>query len=102
MHTDNEDLETTPGVKEGCLIGCIAVAEGDIADQSAKAKAIKSLGLGRYTMDIVPDELELINTFVDKVTAWDPEIFTGYEIQNASWGYLLERADKEHGVYPFT
>lgn len=55
------------------------------------------LGLGQYAFDIVDSELELINTFVDKVVAWDPEVLCGYEIQNASWGYLLERAQQEYG-----
>ena len=28
----------------------------------------------------------------DVVFRWDPDIFVGYEIQKASWGFLLKRA----------
>lgn len=38
------------------------------------------------------DELELINRIVDVVRYFDPDILTGYEVHNSSWGYLIERA----------
>ncbi|KAF2741562.1 hypothetical protein EJ04DRAFT_571630 [Polyplosphaeria fusca] len=38
------------------------------------------------------DELELINRMVDIVRQFDPDILTGYEVHNGSWGYLIERA----------
>jgi DNA polymerase zeta len=38
------------------------------------------------------DELELINRIVDIVRQFDPDILTGYEVHNGSWGYLIERA----------
>lgn len=43
------------------------------------------------------DELDLINTFIDVVRDWDPDIVAGFEIQNDSWGYLLERG-KAYGM----
>jgi DNA polymerase zeta len=38
------------------------------------------------------DELDLINRMVDIVRQFDPDILTGYEVHNGSWGYLIERA----------
>jgi DNA polymerase zeta len=38
------------------------------------------------------DELELLNKMIDIVRYYDPDILTGYEVQNGSWGYLIERA----------
>jgi DNA polymerase zeta len=38
------------------------------------------------------DELDLINRIVDIVRHFDPDILTGYEVHNGSWGYLIERA----------
>lgn len=37
-------------------------------------------------------ELDLMLRLVDIVRNYDPDILTGYEIQNSSWGYLIERA----------
>lgn len=38
------------------------------------------------------NELELINRMVDIIRRFDPDILTGYEVHNGSWGYLIERA----------
>ncbi|QIW98811.1 hypothetical protein AMS68_004329 [Peltaster fructicola] len=38
------------------------------------------------------NELDLINHMVDTVRAYDPDVLTGYEVHNGSWGYLIERA----------
>lgn len=38
------------------------------------------------------DELDLINRIVDIVRHFDPDILTGFEVHNGSWGYLIERA----------
>jgi DNA polymerase zeta len=37
-------------------------------------------------------ELGVINRIVDIVRQFDPDILTGYEVHNSSWGYLIERA----------
>ncbi|PSN70266.1 hypothetical protein BS50DRAFT_571548 [Corynespora cassiicola Philippines] len=41
------------------------------------------------------EELDLINRIVDIVRRFDPDILTGYEVHNSSWGYLIERAGKQ-------
>ncbi|KAF2709454.1 hypothetical protein K504DRAFT_378576 [Pleomassaria siparia CBS 279.74] len=38
------------------------------------------------------DELDLINRIVDIVRQFDPDVLTGYEVHNGSWGYLIERS----------
>ena len=43
-------------------------------------------------VDIEDNELDLINIMVDIVRAHDPDILTGFEVHNSSWGYLIERA----------
>lgn len=40
---------------------------------------------------LVETEMDLIETFFKKVHEWDPDIFAGYEIESASWGYLIQR-----------
>lgn len=39
-----------------------------------------------------PTEIDLITRVVDIVRWYDPDILTGYEVHNNSWGYLIERA----------
>lgn len=38
------------------------------------------------------EELDLLNRLVDIVRSFDPDILTGYEVHNSSWGFLIERA----------
>nr|POE90174.1 dna polymerase zeta catalytic subunit [Quercus suber] len=38
------------------------------------------------------NELDLFNHIVDIVREYDPDILTGYEVHNGSWGFLIERA----------
>ena len=42
--------------------------------------------------EAVESELELINHIVDVVVDLDPDVVVGWEIQNASWGYLNARS----------
>ncbi|EME86508.1 uncharacterized protein MYCFIDRAFT_131051 [Pseudocercospora fijiensis CIRAD86] len=43
-------------------------------------------------LDCEDNELDLINRMVDIVRQYDPDILTGFEVHNGSWGYLIERA----------
>ena len=40
-------------------------------------------------------EIDLITRLVDIVRYHDPDILTGYEVHNSSWGYLIERARRK-------
>lgn len=47
----------------------------------------------RYpNMIVLPTELDIINKLVDIVLELDPDIITGWEVQNSSWGYLEARS----------
>lgn len=41
-------------------------------------------------------ELDLITRMVDIVRGHDPDILTGFEVHNGSWGYLIERARRQY------
>lgn len=40
----------------------------------------------------VENEYELLLTLIDKVRLYDPDFLVGYELNNSSWGYVIERA----------
>jgi DNA polymerase zeta len=66
-------------------LGILCLSEEDgIATQMAKQVSVE--------VEYEEDELELINRIVDIVRHFDPDIITGYEVHNGSWGYLIERA----------
>ncbi|KAF2198958.1 hypothetical protein GQ43DRAFT_482877 [Delitschia confertaspora ATCC 74209] len=66
-------------------VGIMCLSENDgIAKRIAKQTSV--------TVEYEEDELELINRIVDLVREFDPDILTGYEVHNGSWGYLIERA----------
>lgn len=41
--------------------------------------------------EAVRTELDLLNRLIDLVVELDPDILTGWEVQNASWGYVDAR-----------
>ncbi|KAJ4484682.1 hypothetical protein C8J55DRAFT_26384 [Lentinula edodes] len=43
-------------------------------------------------LEAFSSELDLINSFIDIVIDLDPDIITGWDVQNSSWGYLAARA----------
>ena len=43
-------------------------------------------------MQILSNEMELILQLATIVRTLDPDIIIGYEVQNSSWGFLVERA----------
>jgi DNA polymerase zeta len=51
----------------------------------------------RVTIDEEDSELDLINRLVDIVRDFDPDILAGYEVQSASWGYVIERSRMHFG-----
>ncbi|ORY19901.1 hypothetical protein BCR34DRAFT_471499 [Clohesyomyces aquaticus] len=66
-------------------VGILCLSDDDgIAKRIAKQVSVE--------VEHEEDELELINRMVDIVRQFDPDIITGYEVHNGSWGYLIERA----------
>ncbi|KAG5682944.1 hypothetical protein PVAND_012261 [Polypedilum vanderplanki] len=53
----------------------------------------ENLGFFKSNIEIlkVKNEMELLDQFFQKIRAFDPDIFAGYEIELNSWGYLIER-----------
>lgn len=43
---------------------------------------------------VVATELDLLNTVVDVVLDFDPDVVCGWEIQSSSWGYIDARGQK--------
>lgn len=46
---------------------------------------------------VVDSELDIINAVIDMVKQWDPDVLSGWELHNASWGYISSRADQAFG-----
>lgn len=43
--------------------------------------------------ECVQDEVELLNRWIDLVVDFDPDIVTGWEVQNDSWGFINSRGN---------
>ncbi|KAJ8112582.1 hypothetical protein OPT61_g5083 [Boeremia exigua] len=78
---EGEENATTDRPRIGLL--CLSEEDG-IAERISKQVSVE--------VEYEEDELDLINRIVDIVRQFDPDILTGYEVHNSSWGYLIERA----------
>ncbi|KAK4692554.1 DNA polymerase zeta, partial [Lecanoromycetidae sp. Uapishka_2] len=84
LQSEDEDLEVN-GINEGTHVGIIALSEeGCFAHKFSQQTTVE--------VEEETSELDLINRMVDIVRAYDPDILTGYEVHNGSWGYMIERA----------
>lgn len=88
LQSEDEDIEVNSHLP-GVHVGMIYQGEGD----RPEAKISKAL---RVEVEHEPTELDLINRLVDIVRYHDPDIITGYEVHNGSWGYVIERARKKY------
>ncbi|KAF9632557.1 hypothetical protein BFW01_g3420 [Lasiodiplodia theobromae] len=70
---------------EGLHLGVLALSSED----GVARKMAKHLDL---EVQYEEDELDLLTKMVDIVRQFDPDVLTGYEVHNSSWGYLIERA----------
>ncbi|RMJ21375.1 hypothetical protein PHISP_07753, partial [Aspergillus sp. HF37] len=88
IQSEDEDLHAN-GRLPNAHVGMIFHGDED----GPEAKIAKAV-----TVDFErePTELDLINRLVDIVRFHDPDIITGYEVHNSSWGYLMERAKKKY------
>ncbi|KAK8155006.1 hypothetical protein BKA80DRAFT_209071 [Phyllosticta citrichinensis] len=70
---------------EGPRVGILSLSEDDgVAARIARQVNVQ--------VEHEEDELDIINRIVSIVREYDPDILTGYEVHNSSWGYLIERA----------
>lgn len=81
----DDDARQSNGTAQGPLVGVLALSE----DGSLKRKISQD---AKVEVDLEETELDLINRMVDIVREHDPDILTGFEVHNGSWGYLMERA----------
>jgi DNA polymerase zeta len=88
IQSEDEDLHAN-GRLPNAHVGMVFHGDGD----GPEAKIAKAV-----TVDFECEgtELDLINRLVDIVRFHDPDIITGYEVHNSSWGYLMERAKKKY------
>ncbi|ORY95936.1 hypothetical protein BCR43DRAFT_316967 [Syncephalastrum racemosum] len=82
LQTEDENIVSN-GMQEGYHIGVIGVHQ---------QVPFSKMGLSNVEVDYVESEQELFQTLIKKVRLYDPDILVGYELHNASWGYLIERA----------
>ena len=63
-----------------------------VVDSADSIDPLASSGVSGKNVRALPDEDALIAAIVDAVREHDPDLLVGYEVQMASWGYLVERA----------
>lgn len=63
-----------------------------LSDSGISEKVSRGLGV-EFGEEVT--EIDLITRLVDIVRYHDPDILTGYEVHNSSWGYLIERARRK-------
>ncbi|EYE96152.1 DNA-directed DNA polymerase zeta catalytic subunit REV3, partial [Aspergillus ruber CBS 135680] len=88
IQSEDEDLDPNGNIP-GVHVGMIYQGEGEVPE----TKIVRAL---KIETDRQTTELDLINRVVDVVRYYDPDIITGYEVHNNSWGYLIERARKKY------
>lgn len=88
MKSDEEDLDVNSTI-ENAQVGVLAQSSGAI-EKVAKALSVP--------VETEETELDLINRLIDLVRALDPDVLTGYEVHNSSWGYIIERARHKYGL----
>ncbi|KAJ5334858.1 C4-type zinc-finger of DNA polymerase delta [Penicillium brevicompactum] len=88
IQSEDEEVEVNSHLP-GVHVGMVYQGEGE----RPEAKITKALKLD---VEHEPTELDLINRLVDLVRYHDPDVITGYEVHNASWGYAIERARRKY------
>jgi DNA polymerase zeta len=84
LKADDTDLVGNAGHDDKYVGVIVLSTEGDLTERMRK-----SVGVDVEEED---NELDVLNRLVDIVREYDPDILTGYEVHNSSWGYLVERA----------
>ncbi|KAL3703967.1 DNA polymerase zeta [Talaromyces marneffei ATCC 18224] len=82
LRSDDEDVDVNSYI-EGVHLGILA-QPADVLVPVAASLSVE--------IQTEASELDLITSLVDIVRNHDPDIITGYEVHNGSWGYLIERA----------
>ena len=81
----DDDYTQKQGKEDDLQLGVLALSSDEsFAEQIAHVVNAEA--------EVEESELDLINRMVDIVRQFDPDILTGYEVHNGSWGYVIERA----------
>lgn len=88
VQSDDEDLDVNSTIANA-QVGVLAQSSGAI-ERVAKALSVP--------VETEEFELDLINRLIDLVRTLDPDVLTGYEVHNSSWGYVIERARHKYGL----
>jgi DNA polymerase zeta len=68
------------------------IRSGIVMQAREDQPAEKARKLAKLEVEEVDNELDLIMRMIDIVRLYDPDILTGFEVHNASWGYIIERS----------
>ncbi|CAE6429817.1 unnamed protein product [Rhizoctonia solani] len=74
------DAEDRADYQSGCVVVC-----------PNQPYSVDPRWIPGYKIEIVSSELDLLNTLIDLVREFDPDILAGWQVQTASWGYLDAR-----------
>lgn len=86
---EDDVMVTDPAERRASyLTGCFALDSSHLAARRLRDTSIRSFDT----------ELDLVNAFIDQVQDLDPDILSGWELQNGSWGYLVERVGRTYGT----
>jgi DNA polymerase zeta len=84
LKADDTDLVGNAGHDDKYVGVIVLSTDGDLAERMKKQVGVD--------VEEEDNELDILNRLVDIVREYDPDILTGYEVHNSSWGYLIERA----------
>ncbi|KAG8744421.1 DNA polymerase zeta [Ceratobasidium sp. 414] len=96
--TRGELLQNPSEDEISCLFYCFSDSGGDSedrADYQSGCVVVSPVADPRwipgYRIETVETELDLLNSLIDMVRDWDPDILAGWQVQTASWGYIEAR-----------
>ena len=81
----DDDSTNKQGREDDLQLGILALSD----DETFAEQILQDVNA---EVEVEESELDLINRMVDIVRQFDPDILTGYEVHNGSWGYVIERA----------
>lgn len=96
-----QNLQPDPAID--AIVGIFYAVHNDVPEhlpQSASGLLINTDGMRAFNAPfgiginatMVDSERALLMELVRLIREWDPDIFAGYEIEMASWGYVLQRS----------
>ncbi|KAG1474804.1 hypothetical protein G6F56_000124 [Rhizopus delemar] len=83
LQTDDPKISIN-GYQQDYHVGIIALTDLDITKMG--------ISTSRADINYGETEKELILILIEKIRLYNPDMLVGYEVQNASWGYLIERS----------